>query len=293
MVVSNSSGQDVGLGGLGVAYSKSGIYDVLSSGWVLGFIGCPECWFQDRRMFIMCKHVLLDLYQLGCELTSGFKSVWWIPHGLLLKIEKRSCQCCAETCASGHLYFQYEGADGPVGSRLSIKIVFISYGIPMLKIRRSRGRLIFNMGIPIPVRRHLFTGTVPRLTSCGNLFRWHTCFIITFASQVKISFSLFQKCGIKTGMSICVFEKLAKFAVTVCIGIWRVLVETYVYTGCNSVTTLAARIRNLETAMNTGKITIVLVKETHLEKGKQISIKGYGWIERPRPNNKEGGVGIP
>ena len=29
-----------------------------------------------------------------------------------------------------------------------------------------------------------------------------------------------------------------------------------------------------------------------LKKGDQISIKGYRWIERPRPNNKGGGVGI-
>ena len=29
-------------------------------------------------------------------------------------------------------------------------------GIPMLKIRWSRDRLIFNMGIPIPIRRHLY-----------------------------------------------------------------------------------------------------------------------------------------
>ena len=31
--------------------------------------------------------------------------------------------------------------------------------IPVLKIRRSQGRLIFNMGIPIPVRRHLYIET--------------------------------------------------------------------------------------------------------------------------------------
>ena len=33
--------------------------------------------------------------------------------------------------------------------RLSIKTVFSRYGIPMLMIRRSRARLIFNVGIPI------------------------------------------------------------------------------------------------------------------------------------------------
>ena len=34
-------------------------------------------------------------------------------------------------------------------------------GIPMLKIRRSRDRLIFNMGIPILVRQHLYIETAP------------------------------------------------------------------------------------------------------------------------------------
>ena len=42
--------------------------------------------------------------------------------------------------------------------------------IPMLKIRRSRDRLIFNMGIPILVRQHLYIETPPRslCVSCGN-----------------------------------------------------------------------------------------------------------------------------
>ena len=40
---------------------------------------------------------------------------------------------------------------------------FPGMGISMLKIRRSRDRLIFNMGIPILVRLHLFIGTSPRL----------------------------------------------------------------------------------------------------------------------------------
>ena len=49
------------------------------------------------------------------------------------------------------------------GPRLNIKTVFPRYGIHMLKIRRSRDRLIFNMGIPILVRRHLYIETVPSI----------------------------------------------------------------------------------------------------------------------------------
>ena len=66
-------------------------------------------------------------------------------------------------------------------------------GIPMLKIRRSRDRLIFNMGIPILVRRHLCTETVPwssPLCSCHicthfmsliHNFTWIHCMNILFS----------------------------------------------------------------------------------------------------------------
>ena len=47
------------------------------------------------------------------------------------------------------------------GLRFNIKTVFPRYRIPMLKIRWSWDRLIFNMGIPILVRRHLYIETAP------------------------------------------------------------------------------------------------------------------------------------
>ena len=43
--------------------------------------------------------------------------------------------------------------------RLNIKRVFPRYGDNMLKIRRSRDRLIFNMGIRILVRQHFYIET--------------------------------------------------------------------------------------------------------------------------------------
>ena len=43
-----------------------------------------------------------------------------------------------------------------LGPRLNIKIVFLGMGIPMLKIRRSRDRLIFNMGVPMLVGHILY-----------------------------------------------------------------------------------------------------------------------------------------
>ena len=65
-------------------------------------------------------------------------------------------------------------------------------GIPMLKIRRSRDRLIFNMGIPILVRRHLYIETTPscqpdveRWQCMPQTFKWlHEC--CTFSSEHKI-----------------------------------------------------------------------------------------------------------
>ena len=56
---------------------------------------------------------------------------------------------------------------GP-GPRLKIKTVFPGMGIPMLKIRRSRD-IIFNMGIPILVRQHLYIETVPWLLFCWRI----------------------------------------------------------------------------------------------------------------------------
>ena len=49
------------------------------------------------------------------------------------------------------------------GSRLNIKIVFTGMVIPKLKIKWSWDRLIYNMGIPILLRRHLYIATTPWL----------------------------------------------------------------------------------------------------------------------------------
>ena len=46
---------------------------------------------------------------------------------------------------------------------------FPCMGIPMWKIRRSWDRLIFNMGIPILVRRHLYIETSRRIGLCSRL----------------------------------------------------------------------------------------------------------------------------
>ena len=50
---------------------------------------------------------------------------------------------------------------------------FSGMGIPMLKIRRSRHRLIFNMGIPILVRWHLYSETAPRGSNTRVNLGWY------------------------------------------------------------------------------------------------------------------------
>ena len=55
---------------------------------------------------------------------------------------------------------------------------------------------------------------------------------------------------------------------------------------------IKGKIRSLEAALNTEKISIALITKTQLKSGEQISIKGYRWIHKPRTNNKGGGIGI-
>ena len=55
----------------------------------------------------------------------------------------------------------------PPGPCLNIKTVFLGMRIPMLKIRWSRDRLIFNIGIPILVKQYLYIETTP------EPYQWH------------------------------------------------------------------------------------------------------------------------
>ena len=61
------------------------------------------------------------------------------------------------------------GLERETGLRLSLKVVFPGMGISIIKIRRSRDRLIFIMGIPTLVRRCLYIETVPWYPMCGLL----------------------------------------------------------------------------------------------------------------------------
>ena len=58
------------------------------------------------------------------------------------------------------------GEAGTLGAVSIRKTVLLGMAIPMLKIRRPTGRLIFNMGIPIPGKTVFYIETGPRWIAC-------------------------------------------------------------------------------------------------------------------------------
>ena len=84
----------------------------------------------------------------------------------------------------------------PPGPCLNIKTVLPRYEIPMLKMRRSWDRLIFNMGIPILVRKHLYIETAPwwkkiPVTSPNTSMEWTNELFILRQNTCFPSFSLY------------------------------------------------------------------------------------------------------
>ena len=66
--------------------------------------------------------------------------------------------CLVLSCCIEHGVILEYLIEGP-GPCFNIKTVFSGMGIPVLMIRRSLDHLIFNMGIPILLRRHLYIET--------------------------------------------------------------------------------------------------------------------------------------
>ena len=62
-------------------------------------------------------------------------------------------------------HFHFNKRPGP---RLNIKTVFWGVGISIIKIRRALDSLIFTMGIPMLVRRHIYIETGPSLPSTND-----------------------------------------------------------------------------------------------------------------------------
>ena len=92
-----------------------------------------------------------------------------------------SCEIAGgEPATANNNKIKQKERDMPPGPCLNIKTIFPRYGDSHVKIRRSRDRLIFNMGISILVRRHLYietalwwpwtSGTISSLSSHCNSF---------------------------------------------------------------------------------------------------------------------------
>ena len=54
----------MGFGGLGMANSKSGDYNLFSPGKVLELLRWPQCWFHKLEISAMYSYILLGLNQL-------------------------------------------------------------------------------------------------------------------------------------------------------------------------------------------------------------------------------------
>ena len=84
----------------------------------------------------------------------------------------------------------YSSTATEAGYRLNIKTVFPGMGTLKLNIRRSLNRLIFNMRIPILVRRHLYFETAPRAFD-QNLSLQNTLYIFSSIVLTSAPYSTF------------------------------------------------------------------------------------------------------
>ena len=80
------------------------------------------------------------------------------------------------------------------GGRLNIKMSFYDIGIPMLKIRRSHDRLIFNMVIPILGKDGLYIEIGPRrlaifVTNSDTVYWRLSAPLVLDQSQIDILFA--------------------------------------------------------------------------------------------------------
>ena len=107
------------------------------------------------------------------------------------------------------------------GPRLNIKTAFPRYGDSHLKIRRSRDRLIFNMGIPILVRRHLYFETDHRIPN-RNYENYKIVASRTWAKCMR-------NCNFQLNMGTCVPSVLSiSFLILVKCVTWPILVSNHV-----------------------------------------------------------------
>ena len=125
-------------------------YYYLRFAWAAGICGLSRVWGMPYKLIIM-----------------EYRLQWLTSHGKLHKSHLSSlplgpCQNCIFEKYQGPVSIQRPSSPG--------------MEIPMLKIRRSRCRLIFNMGIPILVRRHLYNETAPDISQLQRYLNKLGCF---------------------------------------------------------------------------------------------------------------------
>ena len=118
------------------------------------------------------------------SLKKIISGVWYVYHitdmyilyiwRIIISHIAKSFSCFVAWCFIGG-----QQLDKLPGPHLNVNTVFSCMGIPTQKIRRSRDHLIFNMGIPALVRRHLYTDTVPSWLYLSILFSF------SFALQAR------------------------------------------------------------------------------------------------------------
>ena len=96
------------------------------------------------------------------HIKEKYHLLWYSPH---VNATRSHNHCPNNSRVPVNTWVQSQYKDGLYG-----------YGIPMLKIRRSWERLMFNMGIPILVRRHLYieTASCVPMRYGYHITKWYT-----------------------------------------------------------------------------------------------------------------------
>ena len=136
-------------------------------------VNVPPLWITDVHVYHKGYNIDLLRNILSYDTIRHFSNTQlFVAHPLsLLNVYIKACQLSSPCCQSSptvvfpwgsylsiSTYIMPAGDLGAVSIR---KTVFPGMAIPMLKIRRPNGRLIFNMRIPIPGKDGLYIETGP------------------------------------------------------------------------------------------------------------------------------------
>ena len=123
---------------------------------------------QDCIISLTFKKIYIREHKDGCNCTYNLllgEQIWSSTASQYFQNNwRREISAAIIYLCCGHL-FRIPGHQGAVSIR---KTVLPGMAIPMLKIRRPNGRLIFNMEIAIRRKDGLYIETGPRFPGCGD-----------------------------------------------------------------------------------------------------------------------------